>query len=176
MVITKTDDKISDKGMPSNAIGFAVEHAVEAMSNTKATTLTKAAGGIEISHNFEKKVWTEKDKSSHLQIESISRMAKANTLGKHPSVVTYGWHVNVLSAADLDTKFTADKFLRSSTLEKPFKMHTVGFAPDVVIFSEKGGLTVDAKTGFFTKESKMAAMVPFMVSTADKADGEVNGM
>ena len=77
----------STDGKSANVDGWKVAYDVSALHNGKATTLALVASGAAIAHDVHQEVG---DKINHIQVDNAMRMAKANTLGAHPSAVTYG--------------------------------------------------------------------------------------
>lgn len=69
------------------------------MVNATALTLAKAETGKAISHDVKQETGT---KITHIEVDNKMRMTKANSLGKHPSTITYGWTVTKMSKAEVD--------------------------------------------------------------------------
>lgn len=68
-----------------NVEGWEVKYDETALHNATELTIAKAAGGAAITHDVHQET---SDKINHIQVDNLMRMAKANTLGAHPSTVT----------------------------------------------------------------------------------------
>lgn len=68
------------------------------MVNATASTLDKAETGKAVSHDVHQETSA---KITHIQVDNNMRMTKANSLGKHPSTITYGWTVTKMSAVEV---------------------------------------------------------------------------
>lgn len=76
-VIT-TDGKV-------NVEGWELNYETTALHNAEAATIAKATGDAAVNHDLHRETSEE---INHVQVDNIMRMAKANTLGAHPSTIT----------------------------------------------------------------------------------------